>query len=122
MDLDLVFLGTGGSVPTARRATASLLVRRGGDRPLFDCGEGTQRQMHRSVGLVQLDEIYLTHFHADHYLGIPGLLGYRAANTLDAMVGHHNDRYERFGWAAARFDDLVNLPGSRIAGAATPNN
>jgi ribonuclease Z len=74
MDLDLVFLGTGGSVPTARRATASLLVRRGGDRLLFDCGEGTQRQMHRSVGLVQLDEIYLTHYHADHYLGIPGLL------------------------------------------------
>jgi adenosylcobinamide-phosphate synthase len=51
--------------------------------------------------------------------GMPGLLGYRAANTLDAMVGHHNDRYERFGWAAARFDDLVNLPGSRLAGIAT---
>lgn len=50
--------------------------------------------------------------------GMPGLLGYRAANTLDAMVGHHNDRYERFGWAAARFDDLANLPGSRLAGAA----
>jgi adenosylcobinamide-phosphate synthase len=51
--------------------------------------------------------------------GVPGLLAYRAANTLDAMVGHRNDRYERFGWAAARFDDLVNLPGSRLAGAAT---
>jgi ribonuclease Z len=74
MDLSVVFLGTGGSVPTARRATACVLVRRGGDRLLFDCGEGAQRQMHRSTGLVQLDEIYLTHFHADHYLGIPGLL------------------------------------------------
>ena len=51
--------------------------------------------------------------------GPPGLLGYRAANTLDAMVGHRNDRYERFGWAAARLDDLINLPGSRLAGAAT---
>ena len=51
--------------------------------------------------------------------GIPGLLAYRAANTLDAMVGHHNDRYERFGEPAARLDDLVNLPGSRLAGAAT---
>jgi adenosylcobinamide-phosphate synthase len=50
--------------------------------------------------------------------GIPGLLGHRATNTLDAMVGHRNDRYERFGWAAARLDDLVNLPGSRLAGAA----
>jgi adenosylcobinamide-phosphate synthase len=49
--------------------------------------------------------------------GVPGLLGYRAANTLDAMVGHHNERYERFGWASARFDDLVNLPGARLAGA-----
>ena len=74
MDLDVVFLGTGGSVPTARRATACLLARLGGDRLLFDCGEGSQRQMQRSTGLVQADEIYLTHFHADHYLGVPGLL------------------------------------------------
>jgi adenosylcobinamide-phosphate synthase len=43
-------------------------------------------------------------------------LGYRAANTLDAMVGHRNDRYLNFGWASARFDDLVNLAGSRLAG------
>jgi ribonuclease Z len=74
MDLSLVFLGTGGSVPTARRATACLLLRRGGERLLFDCCEGAQRQMHRSTGLVQLDEIYITHYHADHYLGLPGLL------------------------------------------------
>ncbi|RNM13936.1 cobalamin biosynthesis protein [Nocardioides pocheonensis] len=47
--------------------------------------------------------------------GIPALLGYRAVNTLDAMVGHRDERYERFGWAAARLDDLVNLPGSRVA-------
>lgn len=74
MDLSVVFLGTGGSVPTARRATACLLARIGGERILFDCGEGSQRQMQRSTGLVQLDEIYLTHYHADHYLGLPGLL------------------------------------------------
>jgi ribonuclease Z len=74
MDLSVIFLGTGGSVPSARRSTASTLVARGGERLLFDCGEGTQRQMQRSLGLVQVDEIYLTHFHADHILGLPGLL------------------------------------------------
>ena len=74
MDLSIAFLGTGGSVPTARRATACLLVMRGGDRLMIDCGEGSQRQMHRSLGLVQLDEIYITHLHLDHYLGLPGLL------------------------------------------------
>jgi ribonuclease Z len=74
MDLSVAFLGTGGAVPSARRSTASVLVARGGERLLFDCGEGTQRQMQRSLGLVQLDEIYLTHFHADHFLGLPGLL------------------------------------------------
>lgn len=74
MDLDVVFLGTGGSIPSARRNTAGVLVRRGGDRMLFDCGEGTQRQMQRSVGLIPVDDIFITHLHADHYLGLPGLI------------------------------------------------
>ena len=71
----MVFLGTSGSMPTARRAPSATLVRRGGERLLFDCGEGTQRQLLRSdVGLVDLEEIFLTHFHADHFLGLPGML------------------------------------------------
>ena len=74
MDLSVAFLGTGGAVPSARRSTASLLISRGGERLMFDCGEGTQRQMQKSLGLVQVDEIYLTHFHADHFLGLPGIL------------------------------------------------
>jgi ribonuclease Z len=74
MDLSVFFAGTAGSIPTARRGLPALLVRRGGDRLLFDCGEGTQRQLVGSVGLADLDEIFLTHFHADHWLGLPGLL------------------------------------------------
>jgi ribonuclease Z len=74
MDLSIFFAGTAGSAPTARRGLPSLLVRRGGDRILFDCGEGTQRQLVASVGLVELSEIFLTHFHADHWLGLPGML------------------------------------------------
>ena len=75
MDLDVVFLGTAASAPSAQRSPAALLVRRGGERLLFDCGEGTQRQLQRSsIGLVDLSEVFLTHLHADHFLGLPGML------------------------------------------------
>jgi ribonuclease Z len=73
--MNLVFFGTAGSMPTADRSPTALMIRRGGERLLFDCAEGTQRQMLRSnVGLVDLREVFLTHYHADHYLGLPGML------------------------------------------------
>src|SRR5205807_3024054 len=86
MDLDVVFLGTGASAPTAQRSPAAVLVRRGGERLLFDCGEGTQRQLQRSaVGLPDLEEIFLTHFHADHFLGLPGMLKTFALRGRDGV-------------------------------------
>jgi len=51
--------------------------------------------------------------------GTPGLLAYRAANTLDAMVGHRNERYQNFGWASARLDDVLNLAPARLTGLLT---
>jgi ribonuclease Z len=87
VDLDLVFFGTAASAPTAQRGTAALLVRRGGERLLFDCGEGTQRQMLRSaVGLADLREVFLTHYHADHYLGLPGMLKTFALRGRDEPI------------------------------------
>ena len=74
MDLSLFFAGTAGSVPTARRGLPALLLRAGGDQVLFDCGEGTQQQLLRSVGLPELDAVFLTHFHLDHWLGLLGML------------------------------------------------
>jgi ribonuclease Z len=87
MDLDLVFFGTSGSMPTADRAPTALMIRRGGERLLFDCAEGTQRQMLRSnVGLVDLREVFLTHYHADHYLGLPGMLKTFALRGRDVPI------------------------------------
>ena len=71
----MLFLGTAGAAPSAHRGAPGHLVRRGGDRILVDCGEGTQRQLLRSgVGLVDVDDVLITHCHADHVLGLPGML------------------------------------------------
>ena len=74
MDVSLFFAGTAGSVPTARRGLPALLLRAGGERILFDCGEGTQQQLLRSIGLPELDAVFITHFHLDHWLGLLGMV------------------------------------------------
>src|SRR5438067_8675359 len=97
-------------MPTAQRAPTAILVRRGGERLLFDCAEGTQRQLLRSsVGLVDLGEIFLTHFHADHVLGLPGMLKTFALRGRELPLTVHGPR------------GLVDLLGSlkRVVGKLT---
>ena len=74
MDLSIFFAGTAGSVPTPKRGLPAILLRAGGERILFDCGEGTQHQLLRSIGLPDLDAIFITHLHLDHWLGLPGMI------------------------------------------------
>jgi len=73
--MDLTFLGTGGSVPTTKRNTVSIALRHGPEVLLFDCGEGTQRQlMSSTVSFMRISRIFITHHHGDHFLGLPGLI------------------------------------------------
>lgn len=73
--MDLTFLGTGGSVPTTKRNTVSIALRPGPEVLLFDCGEGTQRQlMASSVSFMRISRIFISHHHGDHFLGLPGLI------------------------------------------------
>jgi len=72
--LRVTFMGTSSARPTVSRNTSALAVQHGGDLYLFDCGEGTQRQMMRYAVGFTVREIYITHMHADHYLGTVGLL------------------------------------------------
>jgi ribonuclease Z len=73
--LQLIFLGTGGSWPTIKRNVTSIAIKRGREVILFDCGEGTQRQLQKSnLSYMQIKKIFITHFHGDHFLGLPGII------------------------------------------------
>jgi ribonuclease Z len=82
--LRIIFLGTGGSWPTVKRNVSSIAVKRGSEILLFDCGEGTQRQFQQSnLSYMQISKIFITHFHGDHFLGIPGLIQTMQLNDRD---------------------------------------
>jgi len=75
MSLQVIFLGTAGSIPTAKRNLPAILIWRKGEQLIFDCGEGVQRQMTMAKGgFHKKTKIFLTHMHGDHILGLPGLL------------------------------------------------
>jgi len=85
----VTFLGTSGAIPTTQRNTSSLFCNRDGDYLLFDCGEGTQRQMMRYGTGFAVDHLFVTHLHGDHVLGIPGLLQTFDFNDRDRPVAIH---------------------------------
>jgi ribonuclease Z len=125
MDLSIFFAGTGGSVPSQRRGLPAALIRRGGEQLLIDCGEGTQRQLVRSVGLADVDAIFLTHFHADHWLGLPGMLksfGLRERERPLALYGPRGlfELMERMSFVFGRLPYELSVtelePDERVEG------
>lgn len=85
--LSIIFLGTGGSWPTIKRNVSSVAVKRGKEVILFDCGEGTQRQFQKSkLSYMQISKIFITHFHGDHFLGIPGLVQTMQLNDRESPL------------------------------------
>ncbi len=82
--LSVIFLGTGGSWPSVKRNVTSIAVKRASEVILFDCGEGTQRQFQKSsLSYMQISKIFITHFHGDHFLGLPGLIQTMQLNDRD---------------------------------------
>ncbi|MFW5977800.1 MAG: ribonuclease Z [Halohasta sp.] len=86
MSLRVTFLGTSGAVPTTDRAPSAIFINREGDGLLFDCGEGTQRQMMRFGTGFDVTAIFVTHLHGDHILGIPGLVQSLSFNGREAPL------------------------------------
>ena len=102
-----------GDLDGARAEVRSLVGRR---TDVLDEG-GLSRAVVESVAENSVDAVTASLFWAS-IAGAPGVLAHRAVNTLDAMVGHRDDRYERFGWASARLDDLVNFLPARLTAMA----
>ncbi len=125
MELKIVFLGTGGSIPTPSRALPAVAIKRGGELLLFDCGEGVQSQMARAqLSPMKLNAVFITHLHGDHFLGLAGLV-----QTLSLMdrtrelevycppgAKERIETYLRIPYYTLTFDVAVNElePGAEV--------
>ncbi len=104
----VTFLGTSGAVPTTQRNPSAVLVEREGDRLLFDCGEGTQRQMMRFSTGFGVEHVFLSHLHGDHVLGLPGLVQTWDFNDRESALAVHAPAGTR-----KRVERLVAATGDR---------
>lgn len=108
MSMRATFLGTSGAVPTTERNPSAVLLNREGDRLLFDVGEGTQRQMMRFGTGFTVSDVFVTHLHGDHVLGLPGLVQTWDFNDRDEALSI----YAPAG-AGDEIDDLVRAAGNQ---------
>ncbi len=138
--LRVTFLGTGGSLPTPHRNPSAVLINRKGELMLFDCGEGTQQQMMRAkTGMMKLSSIFITHLHADHILGIPGLIQTMSFHGREAPLLIHGPEKSRehivsltrVGYTRPRFEvrvtelspgDVVRRDGYNVLAVGTEHN
>ncbi len=111
----ITFLGTSGTIPSVERNSPAIFVQFGGQRMLFDCGEGTQRQMMiAKTGFRNLDNIFITHLHTDHFIGIFGLIETMSLNERTKDLNVYSPRadvlkalFEAFGYDQLNYDVKV---------------
>jgi len=91
--MQIVFLGTSGSWPTPKRNVSAVAIKRGPEVLLFDCGEGTQRQfMQSTLSFMQVSRVFVSHFHGDHFLGLPGMVQSMSMNGREGPLEVYGPR------------------------------